>query len=91
MGLDMVDLTGEYDEDSDVVKRLRMGVEATPINIRWATVALRTGLYQGYGTFGVDLRFAVLILSYNTYTEEMGAYGGQAPDRRHIYSLSIAW
>jgi len=91
MGLDMVDVTGRYEEDNDIVKRLRMGAEIVAVDNTWVTLAVRGGLYQGYGTFGADLRLALLNFSYNTYAEEMGAYAGQRPDRRHILGFAIRW
>jgi len=91
MGFDLVDVTGEFYEDSDMVKRLRMGLEVLVIDNLLSTIALRTGLYQGYGTFGADIRLTMLSLSYNTYAEEIGAYAGQRADRRHVISLAITW
>jgi hypothetical protein len=91
MGLDLVDITGEYEQDSDIIKRLRMGAEVIVVDNEWFGVAVRAGLYQGYGTFGADLRLAALSLSYNTYAEEIGAYAGQRADRRHIYGFAVRW
>lgn len=91
MGLDVVDITGEFDEDSDFGKRMRLGAEASVINNTFLTLAMRAGLYQGYTTFGLDLRLTALELSYNTYAEEVGTYAGQDPDRRHIITLAICW
>lgn len=91
LGADLVDITGEFDEDSDIGKRLRIGAETSPVDTSLATIAVRAGVYQGYGTFGADLRFTVVTVSYNTYAEELGAYAGQESDRRHMVSLAIGW
>jgi len=90
-GFDIVDVTGEFHEDSDMVKRLRMGLEMLVVDNTLSTIALRAGLYQGYGTFGADLRLAMFSLSYNTYAEEIGAYAGQRADRRHVISFAVRW
>ena len=52
---------------------------------------VRAGLYQGYPTFGVDLRLFIVTLNYTTYAEEVGAYAGQDDDRRHLIALNLGW
>ncbi len=91
IGLDYVDIFNNYREDSDIPKRLRFGGELLLFDRMLAMLALRTGLYQGYPTFGVDLRLLIFRLSYVTYAEEVGAYAGQDPDRRHLVTLTVGW
>ncbi len=91
LGLDYVDLFNNFDEDEDVGKRLRLGVELVLLDNWLGSVALRTGLYQGYPTFGADVRLTVVTLSYVTYGEELGGSAGQDEDRRHLVMLGVGW
>ena len=91
VGLDYVDLFNNYEEDKDIGKRLRLGGELYLIDRKLLSFGLRAGLYQGYPTFGADLRFLLITLSYVTYAEEVGAYSGQDSDRRHMVMLNIGW
>jgi hypothetical protein len=91
VGLDYVDLFNNYEEDKDIGKRLRFGGELYLIDRKLLSLGLRAGLYQGYPTFGADLRFLLFTLSYVTYAEEVGAYAGQDEDRRHLVFLNIGW
>jgi hypothetical protein len=54
-------------------------------------LALRAGLYQGYLSAGAALDLWILQVSYATYAAEMGAFAGQADDRRHTVQLSFAF
>lgn len=91
VGIDYVDFMNNIELDSDVAKRLRMGVEAKLFDKSFIEMALRAGLYQGYATAGVDLRLTVVKISYVTYAEELGSYAGQDKDRRHLVMLNIGW
>jgi len=91
VGLDYVDLLGNYDQDDDTGKRLRFGGELVLYDSMFASAALRAGLYQGYPTFGAEARLTVLTISYVTYAEEIGAYAGQNRDRRHLVMLNLGW
>ncbi len=89
LALDYVDVTGNYTEDNAIAKRLRIGAEASIIDNALLGLILRAGAYQGYLTAGLDVRLAILKLSYVTYAEEVGAYAGQDEDRRHLVQLAI--
>lgn len=91
IGLDYVDILNNYSEDNDIAKRLRVGGELQIFDKKLATMTLRTGIYQGYLTFGMDMRLLIFNLSYVTYAEEVGAYAGQDNDRRHLLTLNIGW
>jgi len=91
VGLDYVDLFNNYKEDKDIGKRLRFGGELYLINRKLLSLGIRAGLYQGYPTFGADLRFLLFTVSYVTYAEEVGAYAGQDEDRRHFLFINIGW
>lgn len=83
---DWRDITANAGEDSDVFKRLHMGLEA-----KMPILTLRTGLYQGYGSFGASINFKLLKLEYANYAEELGSFAGQKVDRRHVAQISLGW
>ncbi len=91
VGIDYVDAFNNYEQDDDIGKRVRLGGEIGIIDNTVITAAVRAGLYQGYPTFGADLRLFMVALSYTTYAEEVGAYAGQDDDRRHMVSLNVGW
>ena len=91
VGLDYVDLFNNYEEDDDWGKRVRMGGELLLADSRIFSAALRAGLYQGYPSYGAELRYSVVRVTYTSYAEELGAYAGQDMDRRHMLALNIGW
>jgi len=91
IGLDYVDVFNNFDQDSDVGKRLRFGGELKVLKKKLASLSLRAGLYQGYPTFGADLCLGVVDVNYVTYAEEVGAYAGQDDDRRHLVMINVGW
>jgi hypothetical protein len=85
--LDFDDLTMHLDEDSDLTKRLHLGLEfKTPF-----FVSIRTGFNQGYWTAGATLDFRVIRIDFASYAEEIGAYAGQNMDRRYVAQITIGW
>lgn len=91
LGIDYIDLFNNYEQDKDIAKRLRLGGELYLLDRKLMSFGLRAGLYQGYPTFGADLRLLIFTVSYVTYAEEVGAYAGQDKDRRHLVFLNIGW
>jgi hypothetical protein len=91
IGADYVDIFNNYDEDDDMGKRIRLGGELQLFDKLLASLALRAGLYEGYPTYGADLRLLIVKLSYVSYTEEVGAYAGQDKDERHLVQLTLGW
>ncbi|MDQ1340038.1 MAG: hypothetical protein QG567_1194 [Campylobacterota bacterium] len=91
VALDYVDILYAYDQDKDVMKRTRAGVEANVWDGWFSTMTLRAGLYQGAPTYGANLRLTFLQLGYAYYQEEVGAYAGQDKDERHMVNLSLGW
>ncbi len=87
LALDVMDVTNQLGKDSDLGKRIHAGVEYRfPI-----ILALRTGLHQGYPSFGLTADFWIAKLGYAYSIEEVGAFAGQRPDRRHIAQLSLGF
>jgi len=84
---DWMDVTKNVGTDDDLYKRLHFGLEAQLIKIFY----LRTGLYQGYGTYGATVDFKLLKLDYANYAEEIGSAAGDRADRRHVVQLSLGW
>jgi hypothetical protein len=88
---DYIDVTNEYDQDQDPMKRMRLGFGANIWDGWFSTMTLRAGLYQGEPTYGANLRLMFLQVAYATYAEQVGAYAGQDSDRRHIVNLTIGF
>ena len=91
VGLDYIDLFNSYEEDDDLGKRVRTGGELLLTDSWIFSAALRAGLYQGYPSYGAELRLTVVRVTYTSYSEEIGAYAGQDRDRRHMFALNIGW
>lgn len=87
VAFDMVDLTRQIGSDDDLAKRLHLGVEYQLPMI----FAFRAGFNQGYFSFGAAADVWILKLAYAYYIEEIGAYAGQQPDRRHAAQLSLGF
>jgi hypothetical protein len=88
---DYVDVACRNRPDKDSMKRLRYGTEALVYDSRYASLALRAGMYESYPAFGVEARLAVITLSYVSYGEEIGAYAGQDRNKRQLFTVNIGW
>jgi hypothetical protein len=87
VAFDFVDLARTAGTDRDTAKRLHLGAE-----YRFpAIVSVRAGFNQGYFVAGMTADFAVVRLAYAYTVEEVGAYAGQTPDRRHMVQLSLGF
>jgi hypothetical protein len=91
IGLDYVDITNNYTQDTDMAKRLRFGAELQLFDREFIELALRAGIYQGYPTFGADLRLATFLFSGTVYSEEVGAYAGQDKNTRYLLTFGFGW
>lgn len=85
--LDFNDLIFMAGDDKSFGKRVNFGIEVG----FWNRLFVRTGLHQGYWTAGLGVNAWALKINYAYYTEEMGAYAGQYPDRRHVLEVVIGW
>ena len=85
LAADIVDLTHNVGDDNDFPKRLHMGLEYQLPRI----LVLRTGLYQGYPSFGADIDLWLIHFTYAYYVEEIGAFTGQIPDPRHVIKIAL--
>jgi len=91
IAIDYIDLFQSYSQDKDFIKRTRIGLSGNLVEGWFGKIDIQTGLYQGYPTFGIDLRMTMLKLAYTMYSEEIGAYSGQDKDTRQMVQLSITW
>lgn len=88
---DYIDIAKGYDQDTDIIKRSRLGLGFNVWDGWFSTLSLRSGLYQGAPTYGLNLRLLVLQVAYASYEEEVGAYAGQEKDRRQMINLTLGW
>jgi hypothetical protein len=86
--VDYEDITHQYKQDGSLRKRLHLGAEAAFLGRH---LIVRTGMNQGYGSFGAAIDLWLLKLAYAYYSEEIGA--GTAPERsqRHLAMVSLGW
>ncbi len=85
--LDYVDLFGQIGEDTDAGKRIHLGIEYALTEI----LDLRTGIYQGYPTFGVSIGTQTMQFDVLTYAEEVGTFSGQNRDRRYMIRMAYGF
>lgn len=88
---DFTDLTQEYKQDGDFLKRTRLGVNGKVAEGWGGELGLQAGLYQGEPTFGVELRALALKIAYSTYSETLGKSSGDKSDRRHMFNFSLGF
>jgi hypothetical protein len=91
VGVDYIDALNNFEQDTDVAKRLRYGAELQLFDRQAVELALRAGMYQSSPTLGFDLRLYILTVSYAMYTEELGAYAGQDKNKRQFLTLNLGW
>lgn len=80
----------DYD-DSDFLKRLRLGISGLLYESHWSSMELATGIYQGGLTAGIDFTASVFRLGLTTYEEQTGPEYGDESDRRYSLVLGMAW
>lgn len=91
VGVDYVDIANNYTQDKDMAKRLRYGAELQLFDESMVELSLRAGMYEGYPTFGADLRLATFLFSGTVYSEEVGAYAGQNKNTRYLVTFNFGW
>lgn len=90
MGTDTAVIYQDYDE-SDYMKRLRLGVSVGLLDTTFLSTTLNAGMYQGAYTAGVDFHLALLRLTAATYEEQVGTGDIDIADRRYMGQISISW
>ena len=87
LAADYVDIFGQLGEDNDIGKRIHLGLEYSLTKI----IRLRTGVNQGYMTFGVGVDAKNVQFDLLTYAEEVGTHSGQLKDRRYLIRLGVGF
>lgn len=87
VSVDMQDLGAVLSGSNSVLYALHAGAELRLINM----FALRTGLNQGYVTFGAGMKLAVLDLNFAVFTQELGTHLGDQPRAGATLDVSIRW
>lgn len=78
-------------EDTDFMKRLRIGTELGLIDSTYFSTALNFGLYQGAYTAGLNLEVTIVKLNFATYEEQIGSGSVDISDRRYMAQVGIGW
>jgi hypothetical protein len=79
-----MDITN-FSDGGSFVKKLHFGIEGEVAR----KITLRTGLNQGYPTFGVGLRLGVLQLDYAFFQKELGDNIGDLEEKSHVVGLTL--
>jgi hypothetical protein len=87
LAADYVDILGWMGDDNDIGKRIHLGLEYELTKI----IRLRTGINQGYLTFGVGVEAKNVQFDLLTYAEEVGTHSGQQKDRRYLLHLGVGF
>jgi len=77
--------------ESDMMKRIRLGVGMGLIDTSFFSTTLNLGIYQSAYTAGLDMDILLLKLSFATYEEEVGTGSASNPDRRYMAKLGLGW
>ncbi len=78
-------------EESDMMKRIRLGAAIGLIDSTYFSATLNLGLYQSAYTAGLDMHITALTLSMATYEEQVGTGSVDTADRRYIAKIGIGW
>lgn len=78
-------------EDSNFMKRLRIGASFGLVDSSLFSTSLNLGLYQGNYTAGLDLELLFLKLNFATYEEQIGTGDIDISDRRYMIKLATGW
>ena len=80
----------DYDE-SDYMKRLRLGASLNLIDTRFISTTINGGWYQEAYTAGLDLQILLFKLNVATYQEQVGVGEIDISDRRYLAKIAIGW
>jgi hypothetical protein len=87
LAADYVDIFGWMGDDDDIAKRIHLGLEYSLYKI----IRLRTGVNQGYMTYGVGVEDKNVQFDLLTYSEEVGTHSGQQRDRRYLLRIGVVF
>lgn len=80
----------DYD-DTDMMKRVRLGVGMGLVDTSYFSLTLNAGMYQSAYTAGAQMDISVVKLNVSTYEEQIGTGGVDISDRRYMAQLGIGW
>jgi len=78
-------------EESDIMKRVRLGASACLVDSSLFSATLNLGLYQNAYTAGLDMEVTVVKLNFATYEEQVGTGDVDIADRRYMAQIGIGW
>jgi hypothetical protein len=78
-------------EDSDTMKRLRLGVGMGLIDSSYFSLTLNGGIYQNAYTAGVEMDILIFKINAATYQEQLGTGSVDITDRRYMAQIAIGW
>jgi len=84
-------LSYEDYEESDFMKRLRLGVGIGIYDGKYFATQLNAGMYQGAYTAGLDMTLTLFKLNVATYEEQIGTGDIDIADRRYLVQLGFGW
>jgi hypothetical protein len=87
VSVDVQDIATVLGGSNSIWYALHAGAELRLINM----FALRTGLNQGYLTFGAGVKLLVLDLNFAFFTQELGAHLGDQPRAGATLDVAIRW
>lgn len=87
ISLDVQDLGGVLGGSNSLWYALHAGAQLRLINM----FALRTGLNQGYLTFGAGVKLLVLDVNFALFTQELGVHLGDQPRAGATLDVAIRW
>jgi len=77
--------------DTDVMKRVRLGVGLGLLNTQFFSLTLNGGMYQSAYTAGIEMDVAIFKLNASTYQEQIGTGSVNTADRRYMARIGIGW
>ncbi|MEA3370755.1 MAG: conjugal transfer protein TraF [Campylobacterota bacterium] len=78
-------------EESDFMKRVRLGASARLYDSSYFSATLNLGMYQAAYTAGLDMEITAIKLSFATYEEQVGTGSVDIADRRYMAQIGIGW
>lgn len=86
---------GSYNdyEESDIMKRVRLGVGIGLIDSTFFSTTLNLGMYQANYTAGINMEILTIKLNLATYAEEISTagIGEDTSDRRYMAQIGFGW
>ena len=85
------DVTWVDHTDSDVMKRVRLGVGLGLVDSSLFSTTVNLGMYQSAYTAGLNMEVSFFKLNVATYEEQVGTGTVDISDRRYMAQLGFGW